>query len=404
MDIKAQRAMAQPHAVEVVGRIEAVPTILDTVCRVTGMGFAAVARVTETEWVACAVRDDIDFGLKPGGDLKLDTTICNDIRQSRQSVIISDTQADPVYRDHHTPRIYGFRSYISVPIIVGDGSMWGTLCAIDPQPRDLDRPEIRNIFQMFAELIGFHLNMANRLDLSEADLDAERTSGIQREQFMAMLGHDLRNPLASVQAGVAMLRSKPDEERTALILDRMQGSVDRMALLIDDILDFSRGRLGDGIALDFVACDVGALVVQVVDELAAHHPARELVIDCDTEASVFCDPKRVSQLISNLVGNALTHGSPDEPVTVRCRTDHGVLEISVTNAGDEISPGAQARLFQPFERGGQSDARHGLGLGLFIAATIAKAHNGELNVTSSPEETCFTFAMPRRLLDAPRPA
>ncbi|MBB4858074.1 signal transduction histidine kinase [Novosphingobium chloroacetimidivorans] len=373
------------------------PTILDTVCRVTGMGFAAVARVTETEWVACAVRDDIDFGLKPGGNLKLDTTICNEIRHSRQSVIISDTRGDPVYHDHGTPRMYGFRSYISVPIVVGDGSMWGTLCAIDPQPRDLERPEVRNIFQMFAELIGFHLNMADRLDLSEADLDAERTSGIQREQFMAMLGHDLRNPLAAVQAGVGMLRRKPDEQREALILDRMQASVDRMALLIDDILDFARGRLGDGIALDFADCDIVALVEQVVDELAAHHPDRKLVMDGDAQATVSCDPKRVAQLVSNLVGNALTHGSSDEPVIVRCRADEGVLEICVTNAGDEIPAEEQARLFQPFEQGGRSDARQGLGLGLFIASTIAKAHHGALTVNSSPQETCFTFTMPTRL-------
>jgi GAF domain-containing protein len=106
----------QAKAVELVGRIEAVPTILDTVCQITGMGFAAVARVTDTEWVACAVRDDIDFGLRPGGDLKLDTTICNEIRDSRQSVIITDTLEDPTYRDHHTPRMYSFRSYISFPI------------------------------------------------------------------------------------------------------------------------------------------------------------------------------------------------------------------------------------------------------------------------------------------------
>ncbi len=208
----------QVEAVEIIGRIEAIPTILETVCRITGMGFAAVAKVTESEWTACAVRDEIDFGLLPGGDLKLETTICNEIRQSRQAVIISDTAEDPAYRDHHTPRIYGFRSYVSVPVILANGQMWGTLCAIDPHPRLLDRPEVRNIFAMFADLIGFHLNMAGLLDASENDLSAERATGIQREQFIAVLGHDLRNPLASVRAGITMMRRRPDEQRATTIL------------------------------------------------------------------------------------------------------------------------------------------------------------------------------------------
>ena len=124
--------MDHTKAVELISRIEAIPTILDTVCRVTGMGFAAVARVTDEEWVAYAVRDDINFGLKPGADLKLDTTICNEIRQSLQFVVIPDTLEDSVFRDHHTPRMYGFRSYVSFPVIASNGNMWGTLCAIDP--------------------------------------------------------------------------------------------------------------------------------------------------------------------------------------------------------------------------------------------------------------------------------
>ena len=128
--------MAENYADDIaaVGRIDVVPTILDIVCRTTGMGFAAVARVTEDRWIACSVRDDIDFGLKPGGELKVETTICHEIRQTGDPVIIDDVQADPVYRGHHTPALYGFRSYISMPIRLPDGRFFGTLCAIDPEP------------------------------------------------------------------------------------------------------------------------------------------------------------------------------------------------------------------------------------------------------------------------------
>ncbi|RYE69791.1 MAG: GAF domain-containing sensor histidine kinase [Rhizobiaceae bacterium] len=383
-------------AVEIVGRIEAVPAILETVCAVTRMGFAAVARVTESEWVAYAVRDEIDFGLLPGGDLQLDTTICNEIRQSRQAVVIPDTLADPVYCDHHTPKMYGFRSYASYPIILSNGSMWGTLCAIDPQPRDLDRPEIANLFRMFADLIGFHLNMTGLLDLTEANLNAEAETGLQREQFIAVLGHDIRNPLASVQAGISMLRRRPDEERTDLVLDRMQASVNRMARLVDDILDFSRGRLGEGVPLNFAQTDIAALVRQVVDELASNHPDRSLLIEEEAQVSVACDPQRMGQLVSNLVANAVTHGDSGEPVRVGSRTSGYDLEIYIVNSGNEISEDVREKLFQPFQRGGQNDSNsEGLGLGLYIASVIAKAHEGALEVRSTPLETRFTFTMPR---------
>src|SRR5580698_7095351 len=100
-----------------VNRIEAVPTILEVVCRITGMRFAAVARVTEDRWIACSVRDEIAFGLVPGGELKVETTICDEIRNNRQAVVIDHVADNPVFSSHHTPAMYGFQSYISMPII-----------------------------------------------------------------------------------------------------------------------------------------------------------------------------------------------------------------------------------------------------------------------------------------------
>ena len=97
-----------------------VPLMLEVVCRATGMGFSAVARVTEDRWIACAVRDEINFGLVPGGELEIESTICNEIRQSGELVVIDDVACDATFRLHHTPKRYGFQSYISVPIYVPD--------------------------------------------------------------------------------------------------------------------------------------------------------------------------------------------------------------------------------------------------------------------------------------------
>ena len=110
--------------VAAVQRIDAVPRILEIVCRSTGMGFAAVARVTDKRWVCCAVRDEIEFGLQPGGELKVETTICHEIRQSHHAVVIDHVEEDEVFAGHHTPAMYGFQSYISVPIALADGTIF----------------------------------------------------------------------------------------------------------------------------------------------------------------------------------------------------------------------------------------------------------------------------------------
>ncbi len=145
--------------VSAIGSIKGVPTILDIVCRVSGMRFAAIARVTEDRWIACSVRDEIAFDLTTGGELKVETTICHEIRQHGQAVIIDNVAEDHKYAKHHTPAIYGLKSYISMPIMLEDGSFFGTLCAIDPEPRRLNTPEVVNMkFEMFADMIGFHLS------------------------------------------------------------------------------------------------------------------------------------------------------------------------------------------------------------------------------------------------------
>ncbi len=118
----------------------AVPAILNVACRVTGMGFAAIARVTESRWVCLAVHDEINFGLKRGGELKVETTLCREVRDSREVLVIDHVAEDDAYRGHQTPAMYGFQSYISMPIFLKDGSFFGTLCAIDPKPAKLNNP------------------------------------------------------------------------------------------------------------------------------------------------------------------------------------------------------------------------------------------------------------------------
>jgi PAS domain S-box-containing protein len=169
--------------IDAINQIPMVATLLEVVCRTTGMGFAAIARVTEDKWVACSVRDEINFGLKPGGELQLETTICNEIRQSGVEVIIDHVAEDKAFCHHHTPAMYGFQSYISVPIFLKDGSFFGTLCAIDPKPAMLHTPQVTGMFRLFTELISMHLNTFDQLKTSQSDLKSEQQTSQLQEYY-----------------------------------------------------------------------------------------------------------------------------------------------------------------------------------------------------------------------------
>jgi signal transduction histidine kinase len=378
--------------IEVIQSIAAIPSILTVVSRVTGMGFAAVARVTPDRWVCLAANDEIGFGLKPGGELKVETTICHEIRQSGGEVVIDHVGADEVFRNHHTPAMYGFESYISVPIVLKDGSFYGTLCAIDPKPAKLNNPGVIGMFRLFAELIAGHLDTAQRLVNAEASLLNERATAELREQFIAVLGHDLRNPLASIAAGTQLLQKVPLDEKARMITGLMHKSVMRMSALIDDVMDFARSRLGGGLNLTRTGAALEPALRQVVDELRAAHPDRSIDAEFAITRPVLADRERIARLLSNLLGNALTYSTPGTPIVVKASTD-GDFELSVTNQGAAIPPDTLGRLFTPFARGDVADQK-GLGLGLYIVSEIARAHGGTIEANSTDAETCFTFRMP----------
>ena len=380
---------------DAVARIDVVPKILEVVCRTTGMGFAAVARVTEERWVACAVRDEIAFGLEPGGELEVATTICSEIRESGRHVVIDHVAEDDAYCRHPTPQRYGFQSYISVPIVRPDGRFFGTLCSIDPRPARLNTPETVGMFKLFAELIAFHLDAQERLRVSETALLDERQTAQLREQFIAVLGHDLRNPLNAVRGGAELLQTLPLDDRAAPVVALIQRSAARMAGLIDNVLDFARGRLGGGLSVSRVP-DPGLATVleQVIAEVRTAWPGRAVRSDINLARPVNCDGARLAQMFSNLLANALTHGDPSGPVRVCARSDEERFELSVANHGAPIPPETVGRLFRPFYRASDRPGRQGLGLGLYIASEIARAHGGALEVESSDAETRFTFRMP----------
>ena len=228
-------------------------------------------------------------------------------------------------------------------------------------------------------------------------LATERETAELREQFIAVLGHDLRNPLAAISAGARILQRSGalQQHKELRVLDMINTTVTRMSDLIDNVLDFARGRLGGGITLSRDAKrPLRPVLEQVVDELRTASPRRVIETNLEIAAAINCDRTRIGQLASNLIGNALTHGAPDQPVRVGAKTEGGEFKLWVVNAGEPIPAAAMGKLFEPFFRGDVRDSRQGLGLGLHIASQIAQAHGGRIDVTSTPDETRFVFTMP----------
>ncbi|HJR27985.1 MAG TPA: GAF domain-containing sensor histidine kinase [Pseudomonas sp.] len=391
--------MGQTAAADIatIGRISAVPAMLQVICELTGLRFAAVARVSENTWTACAVLDRLDFGWQVGDELELVSTLSHEIRQGQQSVVIDKASEDPLYRDHHTPRTYPFESYIAVPIVRTDGRFFGTLCALDPHPAPLRSSTIQSTMESFARMLALQIDAEENLQRTEAALNKERKTTELREQFIAVLGHDLRNPLFAISAGAEMLLRKLNDPANEQRARHILTSARRATRLVDDVLDFARGSLGRGIPVNIEPCpDLADALRHVITEIQSIHPKRIIESSIGDLSDVHCDRERVAQLLSNLLANAVAHGDPDGPVEVGAQVKDGHFVLSVKNQG-VIAEDALPHLFQPYSRPTGGTPQVGLGLGLYIANQIALAHGGKLEVESTePQGTTFTFSLPPR--------
>ncbi|WEJ12310.1 PAS domain-containing sensor histidine kinase [Sinorhizobium prairiense] len=256
---------------------------------------------------------------------------------------------------------------------------------------DRARRELEELNRTLEERID--AGIAERLQL-EQGLLAEKEVARLREQFVAILGHDLRNPLASVAGGLNILSREPQSDKSKRVLTMMSQSTERMAGLIQDMLDLARCRAGQGIAIDPKPTDLRIVLEHVVQELQTAHPGRDIQRSLTIEDQVTCDGGRVAQLVSNLLGNALAHGAPDRPVKVVAAPGLNEVVITVANEGHPIPGHVKDHLFEPFFRATSSAEKQGLGLGLFISYEIARGHGGSLEVQSDENQTAFLFRMP----------
>jgi sigma-B regulation protein RsbU (phosphoserine phosphatase) len=307
------------------------------------------------------------------------------------------------YETHIAPllRMQGFFNEFALDFVTESGERLPVIAnAVEQRTPDGMLLSTRLVVIRATDRRRYERELVDARATATESLKSERETAGFREQFIAVLGHDLRNPLAAISAGARILQRSGAlrDPRELRVLDMINTTVTRMSDLIDNVLDFARGRLGGGISLNRDANrPLEPVLEQVVDELRTASPGRIIETSIGISEPVNCDRTRIGQLVSNLIGNALTHGSPDRPVRVGATTENGIFELWVANAGDPIPEAAMEKLFEPFFRGDARDSRQGLGLGLHIASQIAQAHGGRIAVTSTRAETRFVLTMPLRV-------
>ena len=261
--------------------------------------------------------------------------------------------------------------------------------AVDFLYKPIDPHLLTNKANVFFELQRRKQALAHELQ--------ERTAALRvNEMFMAVLSHDLRTPLMSITAAATVLKRQPDAEKVGAMAERMLSSSQRMGRMIEDLLDVTRIRHAGGLALQLAPADMQALVQRTLDEVQTSFPDRAIESSLQGNLAGVWDVERLCQVVANLVGNAVHHGNPDQPVRIDVDgTQVDKVTMAVSNGGT-IAPELIPHLFNPFHGREREPGRHqGLGLGLFIAHQIVRAHQGRIHVQSQDGTTRFSVELPR---------
>ncbi|MGH7328267.1 MAG: ATP-binding protein, partial [Polyangiaceae bacterium] len=275
----------------------------------------------------------------------------------------------------------------------------------DPDPHDdAGRRVIAGLEERAA---GLEREVAHRREIEEqlrASIERERAARAVaeandafKEEFLAMLGHDLRNPLNTVLTTVRLMLMEddvaPQHERR---LKRVVASGVRMQRMIEQLLDVTRARLSNGIPVNLGPCDASLLVASIIEEAKGATPDRVILFTTEGSCPALLDADRLGQVVSNLLGNAITYGDPQKAIEVTARREESRIKISVRNFGSPIDDALLPQLFEPFTRRPAAASRSaGLGLGLYISDQIVRGHGGSIRVSSSAKEgTCFEVELP----------
>jgi signal transduction histidine kinase len=307
------------------------------------------------------------------------------IAATKQPLFTRDASSDPRVKSEAV-RVRGTHALYGVPLLDGD-EVVGVAYMGSREAYELAEEDMM-LFRALTQHATAIVRYAQRVEQLEQ-------AAHFREEFIGILGHDLKNPLQTIAFGSIRLLQRGElgaAEREAVM--RVERASRRMARLVDDVLDLTRGRLGGGIPVQRVETCLAEVCRRVIGELEIANPERAIRFASPEKAPACADPERIAQCVSNLVANALAHGRGT--IDVRLTLDDDAVRIEVHNEGEPVPPEIVPHLFEPFRRGGAAK-QGGLGLGLYIVDQIARAHGGTVRVRSTVEDgTTFTLCVPRR--------
>ena len=386
--------------VATVARIDAIPLILPLAFEISIARVAVLVHVSDDVWMAGAMHDG-SFCVSEREQLFVGERLQVEFGPRSRPIIITPTRRSPGVEAPKT----SIECSIATPIVLANGRCFGMLCALEPIAQDLADPRIVSMFKRLSATIALQIDQLELRDREQSVFLDERAGGHLREQFIAILGHDLRDPLHAISMTSDSLARQSTDPKVSAIASRIKAQARRMSLLINDVFDFARANLGGGIELDLTEVDnISSGLAMVVQEIKDGQPDCEIISNIEVNRSVRCDLGRIQQVASNLMGNALTHGAPHSPIRITARTDDSDLILEVWNAGEPIPSESLDKIFEPFWRHSTSRSRNGLGLGLHICSHIVGAHEGRISVTSTRNGgTQFTARLPLSPLPISRP-
>jgi signal transduction histidine kinase len=401
--------------IEKVNQIPIVSSMLEVICQTTGLGFAAIARVTENRWIACSVRDEISFGLPVGGELKIETTLCNEVRSGGLTVVIDHVSEDATYCNHHTPKMYGFQSYISVPIMLKDGSFFGTLCAIDPKPAQLNNPKTIGLFTLFADLISFHLQSIDQMQQS-ADTIKQLKRRVkettdENQQYRFISSHNLAEPLRKLRlysSKLAEVTRNEDVSEAKALASKINASAQRFNMMLKDISAYSslteQEAFYEQVDLNKIYAGVYAQLEQTILQQHINIKADPLPIISGVEF-------QIEQLFFHLIFNAIKFSRTDTPPSINISAQHlkgkdvkhlfdadegkQYVQIDFQDNGVGIEESQLDTIFHIFSKFTYEPTEHGYGIGLAYCRKIVRLHGGFIAVKSARNEgSTFSVILP----------
>src|SRR5690606_3032061 len=359
----------------------------------TDMSVVSIVTSYLENWVVCKSHNPLIQHIKPGTVSQFDKSIST-------SSLVKSTFLRETQDNTHLVRIKGemntpaFPTTLTHPIYHTNGNIFGLLCALGPVSTSRNSGKLKDIYQFHSEHITTSIALVERFEELEHRLRIEREIAEKHATYMAVLGHDLRNPVGTIRMCSDIIKKAQPNPVILKNADLIKSSSYRMQELIDSMLDTAQSKFGDGIKIEKKIDNVflANSLYHVVEEIKAINSI-QIKTSLKLTEPVNCDAQRLAQLLSNLLSNAVNHGDGQQ-ISMVVKTTKKNFLLTVANTGPIIPSTKIKKIFEPYFSEHAANNKNGLGLGLYISSQIAQSHGGSLKVKSNKEETVFKLSIP----------